>query len=487
MSVVKRAAYGLILAVGLARLALGLWLGFRPFDDTYITFRYALNLASGFGFVYNVGEHVLGTSSPLWAMALAALRLAHVPIELGSLALALTLDVATAVLLFRLLALLDYGVEIGFMAAVLLLCWFDYFSLARSGMETSCFVFLAIAALQAIVSSRFARAAACSALACLTRPEGAVLVVLLMIALWRVRSTVAWRDVAACLALLLIISGGWAIYALGTFGSVVPQSVVAKAAMARDPALRRFSWLNLALFFLKGQYGGEIFERTYLQLTPVTTALSGVAAAALLLDLIGARNDLAVRRTMALLFFPAGYVAGLALSHAFTFFPWYYGPIYPFAAVLAMVGAATLCRGNRRIVAGVCVLLVSGQLAAAWLVKLPASRGFWIEGYMEAADPVPRDPEVRVAALEIGAVGWRVWPAHVLDLAGLVTPDAVGVPPDQYVRSMRPDYLILRTDNGAEFLALAAQAAWFAQGYGLVVTRHDPYTDREFRTYRIRR
>src|ERR1700730_5153616 len=122
MSARSRAVYALILSIGLARLALGLWLGVRPFDDTYITFRYALNLASGFGFVYNVGEHVLGTSSPLWAMALAALRLAHVPIELGSLALALTLDVATAVLLFRLLALLDYGVEIGFTAAVLLLC-----------------------------------------------------------------------------------------------------------------------------------------------------------------------------------------------------------------------------------------------------------------------------------------------------------------------------------------------------------------------------
>src|SRR5438067_10854884 len=63
-AVMKRAAYGVILFTGLVRLALGLWLGFRPFDDTYITFRYALNLASGFGFVYNVGESVLGTTAP---------------------------------------------------------------------------------------------------------------------------------------------------------------------------------------------------------------------------------------------------------------------------------------------------------------------------------------------------------------------------------------------------------------------------------------
>jgi hypothetical protein len=483
----RRAAYGLILSVGLARLAFGLGLGFRPFDDTYITFRYALNLASGFGFVYNIGEDVLGTTSPLWALALAALRLVHLPIELGALVLSLTLDVATAVLLFRLLASLGYGVEIRLGAAVFFLCWFDYFSLARSGMETSCFVFLVTAALESIVSSRFARAAVLCALAGLTRPEGAILVAVLMMALWRVRSTVPRREVGACLALLLIISVGWAIYALETFGSVIPQSVIAKAAMASDPALRRFSWANLALFFLKGQYGGDIFEHTYLQLVPVTTALSGVAAAALLWNVIRARNDLAVRRTSSLLFFPVCYVAGLALSHAFTFFPWYYGPIYPSVAALTMVGAGTLSLGNRHIVAGVCALLVAGQLAAAWLVKLPADRSIWVAGYMSVVDVVPRDPNVRVAALEIGSVGWRVWPAHILDLVGLVTPDAVGVPPDEYVRVKRPNYLVLRTDNGAEFLASAARQPWFAQGYELVATRHDPYIDREFRTYRLRR
>ena len=45
----------LIGVAGFVRLAAGAWLGFRPFDDTYITFRYALNVASGTGFVYNAG------------------------------------------------------------------------------------------------------------------------------------------------------------------------------------------------------------------------------------------------------------------------------------------------------------------------------------------------------------------------------------------------------------------------------------------------
>jgi hypothetical protein len=33
-------------------------------DDAFITFRYAENLAAGNGFVYNLGEKVLGTTTP---------------------------------------------------------------------------------------------------------------------------------------------------------------------------------------------------------------------------------------------------------------------------------------------------------------------------------------------------------------------------------------------------------------------------------------
>src|SRR5580700_1207941 len=42
------------------------------FDDAYITFRYAANLARGFGLVFNPGERVLGTTSPLFTFILAA-------------------------------------------------------------------------------------------------------------------------------------------------------------------------------------------------------------------------------------------------------------------------------------------------------------------------------------------------------------------------------------------------------------------------------
>jgi hypothetical protein len=39
-----------------------------PFEDAYITLRYARNIASGLGFVYNPCEPVLGTTTPLWTL-----------------------------------------------------------------------------------------------------------------------------------------------------------------------------------------------------------------------------------------------------------------------------------------------------------------------------------------------------------------------------------------------------------------------------------
>jgi len=41
-------------------------------DDALITIRYAENLVAGHGLVYNAGEHTLGTTTPLWALILAA-------------------------------------------------------------------------------------------------------------------------------------------------------------------------------------------------------------------------------------------------------------------------------------------------------------------------------------------------------------------------------------------------------------------------------
>ncbi|NJM08474.1 hypothetical protein HC891_23265 [Candidatus Gracilibacteria bacterium] len=50
------------------------YLAARGYDDPYITFRYAQNLAEGAGYVYNVGERVQSTTTPLFTVLLALAR-----------------------------------------------------------------------------------------------------------------------------------------------------------------------------------------------------------------------------------------------------------------------------------------------------------------------------------------------------------------------------------------------------------------------------
>src|SRR5260370_7749062 len=62
----------LLAAAGIVRIISAIpLLPYGLFDDAYITFRYAANLARGLGLVFNPSEHVLGTTSPLFTVILA--------------------------------------------------------------------------------------------------------------------------------------------------------------------------------------------------------------------------------------------------------------------------------------------------------------------------------------------------------------------------------------------------------------------------------
>jgi hypothetical protein len=487
---------GIVLAIAAVRCVVALALGFHPFDDTFITFRYALNLARGHGFVYNAGERVLGTTTPLWALLLAGFRSLGASIPAVAFGVPLIADAVSALLILRLLSRLGFPRRVALGAAVLFLALFDDLSIARSGMETSLFVLLVLAALAATAEGRLAFAGFAAGLAGLTRPEGLVLLpVVLAAGLLRWRRPPARRDALLGALILGVTLGAWVLFATLYFGSAVPQSIVAKAShVARDPSLAGFSRMNLILFLTVGQFGGGIFERTWLQLNVLLTLLTAFATLWLAIAAARERTEAAFLRFALPALFPLGYTAGLAAGHAFTWFPWYYGPIYPFLAMLATIGLEGLAGGLRpwlgkrtwRLVPAGLALLVTAQIAAAVRVKLPRDHDFVVAGYRRIAASIPRLPGTRVAALEIGAIGWQVWPLPVTDLLGLVSPESVGRLPEETLRSVRPQYFCLRTDDAGPLLESVARQGWFAASYERAVSVLDPWDEREFVVYRRR-
>jgi hypothetical protein len=114
--------------------------GPHPIDDAYISFRYARNLAQGFGLVYNPGEWVLGTTAPLWAIVLAGgYRLGFIDLPLLATVISALCDAASVVFLVQV------GMRLGWRpigAACVGLAWAlnpISVAFATGAMETSLF------------------------------------------------------------------------------------------------------------------------------------------------------------------------------------------------------------------------------------------------------------------------------------------------------------------------------------------------------------
>src|SRR5579872_308278 len=104
-------------------------------EDYLITLRYAENLARGHGFVYNLGERVLGTTTPLYTLFLALLTWLGLPATVLGKGVNILADSAVCLALYCWLRLLKQekaGICAAFLAAILPL----NIQWAVSGMET---------------------------------------------------------------------------------------------------------------------------------------------------------------------------------------------------------------------------------------------------------------------------------------------------------------------------------------------------------------
>jgi len=468
----------LICVAALLRSLIGGFLGFQPFDDSYITFRYALNLATGHGFVYNWGQHVLGTTTPLWTLVLVPAVWLHLPIGAYAICMSLACDLATAQLLYFLLEALDFGPEVGAAAAILFLLLIDYLALSLSGMESSLFVFLIIATLYYVVLRRWLLGGCLLGFAVLTRPDGAALgVAVTAAALLQWRAGESTHRIWSALLVTMAVVLPWVVIAALYFGTPIPQSVLAKYQLSHGVGLRSLSNHNLLQFVIHGQFGMGILTRTYWQGQII---LTGVAAMGVFVLLKSAYRDERQGRlaVAALVAFPAVYAFSMGAAAAFTWHPWYYAPFYPFLAALAAIGALHIGRlvGRARL-APICLVIVIAACQALALikVKLPAiSRDvWWTEGWEELASHIPRDANVTVAANEVGVLGWTAYPVTVYDMIGLVSPSPPNVSLVQRLHAERPAYIALRVDASGDLLIDLGKTDWFASEYSKLAESAD--------------
>ncbi|HPH96675.1 MAG TPA: hypothetical protein PKW33_17605 [Anaerolineaceae bacterium] len=373
------------------------------YDDPYITYRYANNLRHGLGFVFNPGEQVLSTTTPLFAMLLAALGLfvENLP-QTANLISAVSIA-AGGLLLWQLAR--QWKLNAASWAALALYPTFSLL-LQTTGSETPLYITLGLAALAAYQARRYKTTAVLAALTGLARPDGVLVAGVLglhyLVFEWRRARAIPW----AALAIYLAINLAWYGFAWFYFGYPLPVTLAAKQQQGSMAISQQFF---AGFFKVAGWYNTWPY---WLEL--------GLAA-------LGA--FWCVRRrspAWLLLAWVAVYFAGYSLLGVSQYF-WYYAPLVPGFVLLVSLGVEALWAGRSqwRGWAGVAVLLTltAAAMQAQDALHLSQVRDTRLPRYTQTglwlAQNIPA--EARVGLLEVGIIGYYA-PQSLVDFAGLIQP-----------------------------------------------------------------
>ncbi len=463
-----------LLVIALMLLALLVrWIaGPRTIDDAFITFRYARNLVHGLGFVYNAGERVLGTTTPLYTLLMAGFSLLTGSEQYPVFALVVNslADAASVSILYRLGRRLGNSPLVGLAAGLLWAISPVSVTFGIGGMETSVFVVLMLATFAAHLEGHPYRAAVLSGLALLARPDAALIIVLVFgqLLVESIRSRVAQgtgtkfdmrksQFLGPALVLAAVVAP-WFIFATFYFGSPLPHSVSAKSLAYRLPP-------EAGLVQFLQQLSVPFFESDALDLVGLARLVVYLALYAIA-GLAAFRRD---RRSLPFFAYPVVYVAAFVIANPLIF-RWYVVPPLPgymlgillgiyqiSSAILPARTAEDAGMGRRAqeerpqgaigmraaqpiqsfvpagsIVLGLVALVYVGTSLRTWTLHpdhgpdRPAPEMAYIQlellYHRVAADVAPHvTRDTVIAAGDIGALGYDTG-AHILDTLGLISP-----------------------------------------------------------------
>jgi hypothetical protein len=404
------------------------------FDDPYITFRYAENIAQGNGFVYNSGDTTLSTTTPLMTLLLALVGLVGIDIPLAG-AIIGCISLALGGLVLWAIADRWQARLVG--ATALLLYPISPLLVQTIAAETTLYLLLILVGFLALVHDKYAVAGVFLALATITRADG-------ILAAACAGGYLLWfRQWRAILALSVGFLAGmlpWLVYALATFGSPFPVTLYAKQQQGLMQGRHQF----FDAFIIMGVDMLSRFSARWL----------GVLA------IVGIAGLVKNPRWLLLIGWNVLYFAGYSILGVASYF-WYYAPLVIGLVVLVGMGVemlyeAVACRFSRRwatvLVAVLLLVTVIPRLDRIHTIqRSPDPRlpiyidvGTWLRTHTP--------PDASVGTLEIGIIGYHAQ-RDIIDFAGLLQPDIaaqLSTTRDFNDSSLwafhhyHPDYLVLR-------------------------------------------
>jgi hypothetical protein len=439
----------LVLAAGF-RLA---WILYTrlTFEDAFITFRFARNLANDLGFVYNAGYPIYGSTTPLFTLLMAGwLRVFPDFVVFGATMFGLLAGVTSIFLVWKLLD--DVQVERSSLVPVIIVLILSskLWTHDMGGMETPLVVCAMMASYWMLVRNKLAWSGVFAGILLWVRVDGLFWIAVLVLAAWVINRRVPYPFLTAATLVYL----PWMIFATVTFGSPIPYTITAK---------------------IQAYYGSghlplwQNFLTMLRWLTPISLpnlSESGLTVATAVTCLISFTGVRACRRNPWLLVLPifcAEEMLRLVLMGE-TYESRYFVPLYWALMLLFGLGAAEIWhwlspRFTRKKLMGIACLAVYCFISLYFSFRMAqvskdaqyflydmsrAKLGLWLNKNTPAWSTVFLEP--------LGYIGFYA-DRFMVDQVGLVTPRVVAlknagtVTTFGLVTALDTDYVVLHCDD----------------------------------------
>ncbi|MDI6803850.1 MAG: hypothetical protein QME58_08390 [Bacteroidota bacterium] len=206
-------------------------------DDTFIYLQFSRNIINGEGFAFNSGNPIYGVTSPLWTLIIS--MFGYFGLNLLSAAKYADLFFAlTSILLFYKLAnkiIQDKWIALFATVTFAFNAWLIRWT--GTGMETSLSVLLTLVVLLSALNNKYYSTALFLSLLMLVRPETLLLTFLYFVFIYMnaVDVKIYFKKTAILLWIFGFILLPWFAYAYTNFGSIIPNTALAKAGLSINP------------------------------------------------------------------------------------------------------------------------------------------------------------------------------------------------------------------------------------------------------------
>jgi arabinofuranosyltransferase len=433
-------------------------------DDVYITYTYSRHITEGQGFVFNPGEHVQGTTTPLFTLIMAgAYRITSDLLHAGNVISAFFLLVTTGLALRLMSRVVSRAanIAIAFLFVTSPLVYVSY------GMETLLHCALLMLALALWAHDHRMWAMVTAALLTWNRADGVVLAgtfsLLATYDWWQTRQAhqkcVQYAFPAKLFAAYGVGIAPWFIFAWLYFGTPLPQTFSAKEEMLQ----------------------GTIFLEDSIKWWKAFYANNPIILAALPLVPIGLGRALQQRSIRPIAVWTLLYILGYTVLNVSAF--WYYTPVFLTLVLLAVVGGDYLvnawlpsaARQPALSVAGILLVVIAGSgIAKAWDYHAPPPR---MATYKLAGEWLNQHTDTNISLLikDLGIVGYYAQ-RYTLDSFGLIVPDMHYTQDKYAVLKYKTDWVL--TTQYWEMQRLAHED-WFQYHY-VPVAQFSTSGDTEF-------